>query len=169
MSRRTACGGAASRRCGAHARGPRLSPSLENSLPGRVANLGGTTRSSLSRAALPHSALYPSTAVSSPPLLPLPAGSNRHGQLGVPGATQLSEPKLIQGAGRWATLAFSSGHAAGLTGSGQLYTWGRNSFGQLGQAQQDECIDVPSKVEAVQTLEFRWATARIAGAAARAA
>ena len=62
-----------------------------------------------------------------------PAGSNEHGQLGVVGAQLLREPELIQaadGAGKWASLAFGSVHAAGLTCSGQLFTWGLNSTGQ---------------------------------------
>lgn len=83
------------------------------------------------------------------------AGSNVHGQLGVPGTSELSDPKLIQGDGRWAALAFSGKHAAGLTGDGQLYTWGRNTHGQLGHGEACESLDVPARVASADDAEFR--------------
>jgi len=89
-------------------------------------------------------------------LLHLQTGRNDGGQLGVgPDALvpKLSHPKGVR---RWAALALSPGagasasaaansssstsspvssvlgHAAGVDGSGEVYTWGRNDHGQLG-------------------------------------
>lgn len=88
-------------------------------------------------------------------LLAPPTGSNTHGQLGVSGLQQASEPQLVQagdGVGRWAALAFGRAHAAGLTGSGQLFTWGLNGKGQLGR-HPDANVHAPSAVDS--QLEFR--------------
>lgn len=91
-----------------------------------------------------------------PPSLSL-SGRNDGGQLGVgPDAVvpKLSHPRGVR---RWAALALSpgpgssaasspstsvaaagaapappTGHAAGVDGSGDVYTWGRNDHGQLG-------------------------------------
>ncbi len=75
-------------------------------------------------------------------------GSNRAGQLGIAGASQLAEPQLIQGAGnKWASIAFGGRHAAGLACSGHLFTWGTNSKGQLGQGALSSVISVPTRLE----------------------
>ena len=38
----------------------------------------------------------------------------------------------LQAVGRWAAIAISESHAAGLSCDGQLHTWGSNNRGQLG-------------------------------------
>lgn len=87
-------------------------------------------------------------------------GSNKHAQLGVTGVQLLHEPQLIEAtsgeAGRWASLAFGSMHAAGLTCSGQLLTWGVNTSGQLGHTGDiGSVVHVPMKVESPAQIEYR--------------
>jgi alpha-tubulin suppressor-like RCC1 family protein len=37
-----------------------------------------------------------------------------------------------QGSGRWAALSFGARHSVGVSGDGEVYTWGRNDSAQLG-------------------------------------
>ena len=37
-----------------------------------------------------------------------------------------------QGSGRWAALSFGARHSVGVSGDGEVYTWGRNDTAQLG-------------------------------------
>ena len=37
-----------------------------------------------------------------------------------------------QGSGRWAALSFGAKHSVGVSGEGEVYTWGRNDSAQLG-------------------------------------
>ena len=38
----------------------------------------------------------------------------------------------VQGSGRWAALSFGAKHSVGVSGDGEVYTWGRNDSAQLG-------------------------------------
>ncbi len=38
----------------------------------------------------------------------------------------------VQGSGRWAALSFGAKHSVGVSGEGEVYTWGRNDSAQLG-------------------------------------
>ena len=60
------------------------------------------------------------------------AGSNNNGQLGVGDTAGVAEPQSLKVARRWAALSMGSSHAAGVTGQGEVYTWGLNDKGQLG-------------------------------------
>ena len=41
-------------------------------------------------------------------------------------------PLASQGSGRWAALSFGDRHSVGVSGDGEVYTWGRNDTAQLG-------------------------------------
>ena len=60
-------------------------------------------------------------------------GYNVTSQLGVPATTQLSRiPVATLGSIRFVGLSAGYGHTCGLTSGGDLYCWGDNSVGQLG-------------------------------------
>lgn len=83
-------------------------------------------------------------------------GDNSRGQLGVTNAQAVAAPQAIQTVGRWAAVAISDHHAAGLAGGGQLFTWGSNNRGQLGHG--DKCpgaIDAPVQVAALGDCEVK--------------
>lgn len=55
-----------------------------------------------------------------------------------------------QAVGRWAAIAISDSHAAGLSCEGQLYTWGNNNRGQLGMGDKAPgVVDTPVPVQAL--------------------
>ena len=61
-----------------------------------------------------------------------------------------------QTVGRWAAIALSDNHAAGLSGEGSLYTWGANNRGQLGHG--DKCpgaIDAPVQVSTLSDSDVK--------------
>jgi alpha-tubulin suppressor-like RCC1 family protein len=61
-----------------------------------------------------------------------------------------------QTAGRWAAIAVSDSHAAGLACGGGLFTWGANNRGQLGHG--DKCpgaIDAPVAVAALAGVDVK--------------
>ncbi|KAL4443784.1 hypothetical protein ABPG75_011521 [Micractinium tetrahymenae] len=75
-------------------------------------------------------------------------GSNGSGQLGVGGAADVAEPQSLKVARRWAAISMGSSHAAGVTGQGEVYTWGVNDRAQLGSpAGPGESKDVPKRME----------------------
>jgi hypothetical protein len=78
---------------------------------------------------------HPAPCAPSFPPRPPTTGDNLRGQLGVSNAQPVAAPQPIQAVGRWAALAISDTHAAGLTCDGHLYTWGANGRGQLGQGE----------------------------------
>lgn len=87
-----------------------------------------------------------------PPQLPSPhitaAGHNSHGQLGVGNTGDLAEPQSLKVARRWAAISLGGSHAAGVTGQGEVYTWGLNDKGQLGMPTgPGESKDVPRRME----------------------
>lgn len=60
-------------------------------------------------------------------------GSNVYGQLGNDSATTALTPQLITVSGvTFASIACSAYHSMALTSEGQLYTWGSNATGELG-------------------------------------
>ena len=79
---------------------------------------------------------------------PPPAGCNAEGQLGVGDTSSIAEPQSLKVARRWAALSMGSSHAAGVTGQGEVYTWGLNDKGQLGAAAgPGESKDAPKRME----------------------
>lgn len=95
-------------------------------------------------------------------------------------STTLSHPR---GVSRWAALALSpgpgssstsssnassssssaaaasnpsrSGHAAGIDGSGDVYTWGRNDHGQLGVPPEKSKRDYPMRMSILKGWDVR--------------
>jgi alpha-tubulin suppressor-like RCC1 family protein len=60
----------------------------------------------------------------------------------------MAEPQSLKVARRWAALSIGSQHAAGVTGQGEVYTWGLNDRGQLGAASgPGDSKDVPKRME----------------------
>jgi ubiquitin-protein ligase E3 A len=75
-------------------------------------------------------------------------GHNSHGQLGVGNTADLAEPQSLKVARRWAAISLGGSHAAGVTGQGEVYTWGLNDKGQLGMPTgPGESKDVPRRME----------------------
>jgi hypothetical protein len=65
-------------------------------------------------------------------------------------------PAPLQAGGRWAAIALSDSHAAGLNSQGQTYTWGSNTRGQLGHG--DKCpaaLDAPVRVAALADMDIK--------------
>jgi alpha-tubulin suppressor-like RCC1 family protein len=63
---------------------------------------------------------------------------------------------FLQAVGRWAAIAISDSHSAGLSCEGQLYTWGNNNRGQLGLG--DKCpgvVDTPVPVQSLAELDVK--------------
>lgn len=85
-------------------------------------------------------------------------GDNQHHQLGVASGVVLAPHPLPggPGGGCWASLCFGEMHAAGISGRGELYTWGLNLAGQLGQGDTDAVVcDTPCRVWADKPECFR--------------
>jgi alpha-tubulin suppressor-like RCC1 family protein len=62
----------------------------------------------------------------------------------------------LQAVGRWAAIAISDSHAAGLSCEGQLYTWGNNSRGQLGMGDKAPgVVDTPVPVQSLADLDVK--------------
>ncbi len=61
-------------------------------------------------------------------------GSNSHGELGNGGTTDTGTPQLVSGGHTFVALALGDHHSCGLEtgGSGLVYCWGYNYYGQLG-------------------------------------
>lgn len=65
-------------------------------------------------------------------------GDNTDGQLGTGTTTNSETPVLITGiTGKIASIAAGANHTLAITSDGHLYTWGRNSAGQIGNATQE--------------------------------
>lgn len=67
-------------------------------------------------------------------------GSNSEGQLGTTAVTDHSTtPVLVDGGHTWADLSVGDGwHTCALDDAGDIYCWGRNDAGQLGDGTQNE-------------------------------
>jgi len=77
-------------------------------------------------------------------------GSDEYGQLGHnQGAQSLRVPRLLKSLGTIKVSMVSAGmyHSAALTASGQLYTWGSNSKGQLGLGKSINSAFTPTLVD----------------------
>lgn len=85
------------------------------------------------------------------------AGDNGRGQLGVSqGGSNILHPLSISVVGRWAAIALSDSHAAGLSCDGQLYTWGNNNRGQLGLGDKSPgVVDIPVALQALADLDVK--------------
>ena len=60
--------------------------------------------------------------------------------------------------GRWAAIAISDHHTAGLSSEGQLFTWGANHRGQLGHGDKSPgALDTPVLVNAIADVEVKYA------------
>jgi len=80
-------------------------------------------------------------------------GSNKHGQLGYPSVDTQPTPKRISSLrGRCITaVAAANKHSAAVTSSGEVFTWGGNTLGQLGYGTSDSSVNpVPRVVEAMK-------------------
>jgi hypothetical protein len=63
---------------------------------------------------------------------------------------------LSQAVGRWAAIAITDSHAAGLSCEGQLYTWGNNNRGQLGLGDKSPgVVDTPVPVQSMADLDVK--------------
>jgi alpha-tubulin suppressor-like RCC1 family protein len=77
-------------------------------------------------------------------------GSDEYGQLGHnQGAATLRVPRLVKSLGTLKVTAVAAGmyHSAALTASGQLFTWGSNSKGQLGLGSKFNMVFSPTLVD----------------------
>lgn len=68
---------------------------------------------------------------------------------------QLGRPQALRGRGRWAALSLGAGHSAGVSGDGELYTWGRHSRGQLGTGETAGSTRVPCPVRLLPGMQIR--------------
>ena len=48
----------------------------------------------------------------------------------------------------WIQIACGEHHAAALNRNGEVFTWGRGSYGQLGHGDR-QCISIPKRVESL--------------------
>lgn len=55
---------------------------------------------------------------------------------------------------QWAAISFGEGHAAGVSGEGEVFTWGKNDLGQVGQNVGHD-KDVPTKMEILKGWDVR--------------
>lgn len=60
----------------------------------------------------------------------------------------------IQVVRQWAAISFGEGHAAGVSGDGEVFTWGKNDLGQVGQNVGHD-KDVPTKMEILKGWDVR--------------
>jgi hypothetical protein len=68
----------------------------------------------------------------------------------------LCQLAFLQVVGRWAAIAISESHAAGLSCEGQLYTWGANQRGQLGLGDKSPgVVDTPVPVQTLSDLDVK--------------
>ena len=61
---------------------------------------------------------------------------------------------LSQVVRQWAAISFGEGHAAGVSGEGEVFTWGKNDLGQVGQNVGHD-KDVPTKMEILKGWDVR--------------
>ncbi len=61
---------------------------------------------------------------------------------------------LLQVVRQWAAISFGEGHAAGVSGEGEVFTWGKNDLGQIGQNVGHD-KDVPTKMEILKGWDVR--------------
>lgn len=62
----------------------------------------------------------------------------------------------MQVVGRWAAIAISEGHAAGLSCEGQLLSWGANHKGQLGLGDKSPgVVDTPVPVQTLADVDVK--------------
>lgn len=83
-------------------------------------------------------------------------GSNRHGQLGYPAVdTQPTPRRVINIKCRIVAVAAANKHSVGVSSTGDVYTWGSNSLGQLGYGTSDSTWSAnPRVVEAIKVRFF---------------
>jgi alpha-tubulin suppressor-like RCC1 family protein len=80
-------------------------------------------------------------------------GSNKAGQLGIGNAdvSHLTIPKMIEGVYGIVALAVGRNHSVALKDDGSVWTWGDNSYGQLGLYNQKTSL-TPVKVEGLSDI-----------------
>lgn len=80
-------------------------------------------------------------------------GHDRHGQLGH-GVEQgfLATPKIIKALAtkQVVQIACGSEHCMALTNTGELYSWGRNQYGQLGLGVKSDHEGLPNQIKSLQ-------------------
>jgi alpha-tubulin suppressor-like RCC1 family protein len=89
-------------------------------------------------------------------------GSNFAGQLGNGSTTTRSVPVAVSGGLSFSALAAGYGyaHMCGLTGSGAVYCWGANDYGQLGNGSTNTISSIPIPVSGGLTFRVLAAGAR---------
>jgi alpha-tubulin suppressor-like RCC1 family protein len=86
-------------------------------------------------------------------------GRNSVGQIGDGTIAGRTQPVLVQTGGVVFTqFSFGAGHAFGLTASGELYGWGQNDFGQLGNGQTSNVLK-PTLIALNQDEEIEFVRA----------
>lgn len=61
---------------------------------------------------------------------------------------------VLQVVRQWAAISFGEGHAAGVSGEGEVFTWGKNDLGQVGQNVGHD-KNVPTKMEILKGWDVR--------------
>ena len=56
---------------------------------------------------------------------------------------------------RWGALSIGGGHAAGVSGNGECFAWGRNDRGQLGAPACAELQPVPARISILRGWDVR--------------
>ncbi len=56
---------------------------------------------------------------------------------------------------RWAALSIGGGHAAGVSGDGECFAWGRNDRGQLGAPASAAAQPVPARIAILRGWDVR--------------
>ena len=64
------------------------------------------------------------------------------------------QESLLQVVRQWAAISFGEGHAAGVSGEGEVFTWGKNDLGQVGQNVGHD-KHVPTKMEILKGWDVR--------------
>ncbi|TMW64200.1 hypothetical protein Poli38472_012822 [Pythium oligandrum] len=89
-------------------------------------------------------------------------GDNQFGQVGVARGEDEESKKIqtpvvissIAAAGKLRQIVCGEAHSAALTVSGEVYTWGRGQYGQLGHGEkQAETLETPTKVASLPAIK----------------
>lgn len=70
-------------------------------------------------------------------------GAGKLGGLGHGLTTDSAEPAVLKGVSNVTQLSLGEGHGCAVTGTGKLYCWGRNDFGQVGNGKN---VNLPAPV-----------------------
>lgn len=73
-------------------------------------------------------------------------GSNIYGELGQGNTTFQAAPVTIGAANNWAVISAHTQHALAINTAGEIYSWGWNSSGQVGNGGTSNNVPTPTKV-----------------------